>query len=407
MVTYLHEFYKDFVDKYNIINGQLTSQYKLNRSVNVLKKETDDCYNRLELFRGQYALAWNDFTEYKEGQIVSFTTDPGLPSEVTKNYSVITGMTNTNKIPDVEPTYWEEVTIDDYLQSINSVILSQYLNINNTNVYNPTGDYNPATKKYVDDRTKVFYIGSNPANGFNFLSLDNTSAYTPTMDYHPATKKYFDDALSLSLSGNIHVSAADDSLALGGRDATQYITVYRDFVGSYNGMAVKNGSNPNDLNATDWIRTPANGLIPYDQNKGSELGSDEWQFRAVHAVDFYGNYHYNSTGIAEKYESDADYDEGTVLQIGTTSEVTKYDNGILAGVVTANSGIVMNQDINAIHSVQIALKGRIKVKITGTAARGQYINADTDGKGIPSNTKTDKTIGVCVAGGANMVEVKI
>ena len=38
-----------------------------------------------------------------------------------------------------------------------SVDLSNYLAKNNTTSFTPTGDYNPATKKYVDDNAGTEY----------------------------------------------------------------------------------------------------------------------------------------------------------------------------------------------------------------------------------------------------------
>lgn len=66
---------------------------------------------------------------------------------------------------------WEEVVIPE----------GNYLAKVNTEEFIPTGDYNPATKKYVDNLQN------------NVLTKDNTETYTPTGDYQPATKKYIDD----------------------------------------------------------------------------------------------------------------------------------------------------------------------------------------------------------------------
>lgn len=66
---------------------------------------------------------------------------------------------------------WEEVVIPK----------SNYLAKDNTEEFIPTGDYNPATKKCVDNLQN------------NVLTKDNTETYTPTGDYQPATKKYIDD----------------------------------------------------------------------------------------------------------------------------------------------------------------------------------------------------------------------
>lgn len=143
--------------------------------------------------------------------------------------------------------------------------LSNYLAKNNTTSFTPTGDYNPSTKKYVDDSVSAISVPTNvsdltndsnfqtatqvsqaistavssaykykwsvasysnlPASGntegdvwnvtdtgmnyawtwsawdalgatvdfSNYIAKDNTTAFTPTWDYNPATKKYVDD----------------------------------------------------------------------------------------------------------------------------------------------------------------------------------------------------------------------
>ena len=116
------------------------------------------------------------------------------------------------------------------------------LDVQNNNSYTPTSDYNPATKKYVDDlististlsfqvvtelpttdiQTNIIYlvpsttsseqnvydeyiyinnvwekIGSTAIDLSNYLAKDNTAAYTPTGDYNPATKQYVDSSVT-------------------------------------------------------------------------------------------------------------------------------------------------------------------------------------------------------------------
>ena len=55
----------------------------------------------------------------------------------------------------------------------------------NTTEFAPDADYEPATKKYVDDAVSDSIS--------NVLELDNTTEFTPDADYEPATKKYVDD----------------------------------------------------------------------------------------------------------------------------------------------------------------------------------------------------------------------
>jgi len=318
MVTYLHESYKNFVKNYNILNGQLTDQYRLNRSVNVLKKESDDSYNRLEIIRGSYAIPWDDFTEYKEGQIVSFTSDSGLPTEVTKNYSVKPGMTNTNKIPDVSPMYWKEVTINDFIAPLttSNIVVKQAENANKL------GDLT------VD----------------NFVKATNTTGLP------------------------------------------------------YKGLSVDNADN--------FIRTTTSGFLPKDQNKTSTIGLDGWEFKEIHSSMIYGAVTTNNfTGISEKYTSDNVYGIGTVLAIGGSKETTLYKTGMkVAGVVVETSAFKMN---GAIDGVYIALKGRVRVKISGTAKKGDYIVAYDNGWGITSSTKTDNFIGIALEDNSDLIEVMV
>jgi len=62
---------------------------------------------------------------------------------------------------------------------------SDYLAKNNTDMFTPDSDYEPATKLYVD--TEVSGISA------NVLPLDNTTPFTPDADYEPATKLYVDE----------------------------------------------------------------------------------------------------------------------------------------------------------------------------------------------------------------------
>ena len=83
------------------------------------------------------------------------------------------------------------------------------LQLDNTTVYEPSEDYHPATKKYVDSSVGTISWGSIVNNiedqddlmqlinerptKLQVLTLTNTTAYTPTSNYHPATKLYVDN----------------------------------------------------------------------------------------------------------------------------------------------------------------------------------------------------------------------
>ena len=93
-------------------------------------------------------------------------------------------------------------------------------------------------------------------------------------------------------------------------------------------------------------------------------------------------------------------------KVVVNEEVTLYQEGMpLAGVVSTEPGYMLNSELKG--GVYVALKGRVPVKIKGSAIKGQYINASKDGYGIASDIKRDCTIGVCLKDGSDIVEVKI
>ena len=90
---------------------------------------------------------------------------------------------------------------------------TEVLTKNNTTEYIPTHDYHPTTKKYTDikatETTQAINSSLNlinediseldigKANTNNVLGLDNETEYVPLSDYNPATKKYVDDEVEL------------------------------------------------------------------------------------------------------------------------------------------------------------------------------------------------------------------
>lgn len=83
--------------------------------------------------------------------------------------------------------------------------LALKLDINNTEPFVSVDDYNPASKKYVDDSvasvtsaaTTVTTAVDSLMTVINAkLSVDNITAFEPQSDYNPASKKYVDEGLA-------------------------------------------------------------------------------------------------------------------------------------------------------------------------------------------------------------------
>ena len=182
--------------------------------------------------------------------------------------------------------------------------------------------------------------------------------------------------------------------------------------------------------SSNWTGDPGSqGKIQYHSNRwyivADQSSNRIVQFRRngsdVSYVDNSGIYQGRATSanwadLAEKYEADKEYDEGTVVGIGGDKEITEYREGMpLAGVISMHPGVRMNvTEVNIEDPLFpfVALKGRVPVKIKGSATKGDYIIADDNGLGIAwwgiePNFDPHKLIGIALETGSDMIEVKI
>lgn len=77
--------------------------------------------------------------------------------------------------------------------------------------------------------------------------------------------------------------------------------------------------------------------------------------------------------IAEKYISDANYDEGTVVIFGGDKEITvttTYADTRVAGAISMYPGYIMNSQSTG---QTVALRGKIPVKVIGTVKKGDLL----------------------------------
>ena len=85
--------------------------------------------------------------------------------------------------------------------------------------------------------------------------------------------------------------------------------------------------------------------------------------------------------LAEYYEGDAEYEEGTVLCFGGEKEVhlsSEVGSRRVAGVVSTNPAYLMNAECSG-KKVAIALQGRVPCKVTGTCEKGDIMVSDGQG----------------------------
>jgi hypothetical protein len=87
--------------------------------------------------------------------------------------------------------------------------------------------------------------------------------------------------------------------------------------------------------------------------------------------------------LAERFESDAPYDPGTVVELGGPAEITavKYElSEDVFGVVSDNMAFLMNNGAgsNDTHPA-VAMTGRVRVKTLGTVRKGQRLVSAGEG----------------------------
>jgi hypothetical protein len=90
--------------------------------------------------------------------------------------------------------------------------------------------------------------------------------------------------------------------------------------------------------------------------------------------------------LAEVYASDSDYSIGTIVKLGGAAEITQTTSANdvdVFGVISENPAYLMNSNA---QGIPVALTGRVKVKVTGSVAKGQRIvSSNMLGVGVAIN----------------------
>jgi hypothetical protein len=125
----------------------------------------------------------------------------------------------------------------------------------------------------------------------------------------------------------------------------------------------------------------SNAIIP-QANGVSSIGSVYKQFNNIYGINFYGT---STTAkyadLAERYQADADYEPGTVVDFGGTHEITisSIDGSqYIAGVISSNPAYLMNA-VDGENMLPVALQGRVPCKVTGPIQKGGMMVSNGDG----------------------------
>lgn len=141
-------------------------------------------------------------------QVNTVTSVAGKTGAVTLAKSDV-GLSNVNNTSDLNKPISNATATALEAKANTSDVLTK----NNASAFTPSGSYNPATKKYVDDQVATMASGGS-VDLSSYLAKDNAEAFTPTGDYNPATKKYVDDnsiAKLITSDGGVHIAESSNA----------------------------------------------------------------------------------------------------------------------------------------------------------------------------------------------------
>ena len=131
-------------------------------------------------------------------------------------------------------------------------------------------------------------------------------------------------------------------------------------------------------------------IINGGSNGVGDIGSLSRTFNTVFAKANSAQY----ADLAENYESDQNYDPGTVVEFGGKFEITEgKDNSTrLAGVISSNPAYLMNSHAKGKFILPVALVGRVPCKVIGPVTKGDMMVSAGDGYAIARNNPTVGTV---------------
>ena len=131
-------------------------------------------------------------------------------------------------------------------------------------------------------------------------------------------------------------------------------------------------------------------ILP-DATTSYDIGSLSKKYNTVHAKATSAQY----ADLAEVYESDADYEVGTVVIFGGEKEITVSSMGAdprVAGVITENPAYLMNSEVKG---KAVALQGKVPCKVIGQISKGDMLVTHSQHPGV-ARKGTDPKIGTVV-----------
>jgi hypothetical protein len=153
-----------------------------------------------------------------------------------------------------------------------------------------------------------------------------------------------------------------------------------DVTGNLTGNVTSTGANT--MGTLTMSGTMTSQAIVPDTDVTYDIGTSLKGYNTVYAKATAAQY----ADLAEIYESDSDYEAGTVVVFGGEKEITisKEGNDIrVAGVISENPAYLMNSQSNGLP---VALMGKVKCKVVGHINKGDMLSSHPTHNGVAKKT---------------------
>jgi hypothetical protein len=142
------------------------------------------------------------------------------------------------------------------------------------------------------------------------------------------------------------------------------------------------------------------GIVNNQANGVGNIGNSSSYFNTVFARSTSAQY----ADVAERFAADADYEAGTVVELGGSAEITKVGVDLsdkVFGVISTRAAYLMNAGAGTDNThPPVAMTGRVPVKVVGQVNKGDRLVSAGDGvarSAKPGEASAFNTIGRALA----------
>lgn len=179
---------------------------------------------------------------------------------------------------------------------------------------------------------------------------------------------------------NVGIGTATPSTKLQVSGTTTSTAFAGPLTGNVTGNVTSSGANTMGTLAMSGTLT-SRDIVP-DTNLSYDIGSSSKKYNTVYAKATSAQY----ADLAEIYETDAEYEVGTVVVFGGEKEVTISTEGNdprVAGVISEKPAYLMNSDS---AGQPVALIGKVPCKVVGHIVKGDMLSTDPNNHGVAKKT---------------------